>query len=324
LLLLLALFLLVGGYSWHHKSDLLGSDIHNSPLPEKLSAVAAFLLAFYTSLCVSRWWHLRTDGINKMMQTTSELTLFLYTFITQDKQVLSAIRRYARASLEIILMERLYRDADQVLDDLYYLTKINILTEDEVQALRESGDNPAEAIWAWSFQIVNNLIKAGLIPNVPLQCTIIGIVNKGRASVALIRNLLDCPVPMPYVHLLGVLVKLSNICSAFTYGVMWGLHGRDTKHGVPFALDLAFTVGRAVLVPMMFNAILTINADLSDPFSADLNDFPVRKYQLTMESDSECYVRAAQTLPSWLTNGYPKTRNGRTGNIESYGENEGD
>ena len=37
------------------------------------ATLAAFLLGFYTSLTVSRWWRLRTDGVGNIWSSASQL-----------------------------------------------------------------------------------------------------------------------------------------------------------------------------------------------------------------------------------------------------------
>ena len=70
------------------------------------------------------------DGIGNIWSATSQLNLFLSQFVTQDKQLLQAVRRYARASLAIIFMKRRF-GAQNLPQKLELLVKEGILYEDE-------------------------------------------------------------------------------------------------------------------------------------------------------------------------------------------------
>merc|ERR1719414_955251 len=107
-----------------------------------MSSMAAFLLGFFTSLNVARWWRFRTDGIGNVWSATSQLCMFISQYVTRDELVLSSIRRYARASLMLIFMrQRGY------IDQLGILATRGLLTTEEVDQLEQWNNNLAESIW---------------------------------------------------------------------------------------------------------------------------------------------------------------------------------
>merc|ERR1719183_2444017 len=71
-----------------------------------MTTLAAFLLSFYTSIAVTRWWVMRTAGIGAIKAATVDLEMLLYQSVTRQKEVLSAVRRYGRASLLLIFLWR--------------------------------------------------------------------------------------------------------------------------------------------------------------------------------------------------------------------------
>merc|ERR1719183_2831392 len=71
-----------------------------------MTTLAAFLLSFYTSICVARWWVMRTAGVGGIKAATVDLEWLLYQNVTQEEKYLSAIRRYGRASLVLIFLWR--------------------------------------------------------------------------------------------------------------------------------------------------------------------------------------------------------------------------
>ena len=53
-------------------------------------------------------------------------------------------------------------------------------------------------------------------------------------------------------------------------------------------------------IPLLYNAILLVNAGLADPFNGEVNDFPFKKYELGIEGDGLSYVQAGEHLPAWM------------------------
>ena len=47
-------------------------------------------------------------------------------------------------------------------------------------------------------------------------------MNLGRGGAALIGAQMGTPIPLPYVHLMGFLVKVHNIILGLSYGYMLG------------------------------------------------------------------------------------------------------
>jgi len=85
-------------------------------------------------------------------------------------------------------------------------------------------------------------------------------------------------------------VKVHNIVLAFGSGYVLAHH-----HDRWLFLTL-----RLVFVPLLYNAILLINAGLADPFRDQANDFSMRKYESGIESDGASYVQAGEHLPEWM------------------------
>merc|ERR1712232_67556 len=127
-------------------------DDHTEIFLIALQTMAALLLTFYVSLSVSRWWDLRFLGVRNIETASQELLLFISRFVTRDKQVLSAIRRYTKASLLLIFCER----TDNV--TIAHLRDLRILEEEELEQLQHMTNAP-KSIWAWITEIVAKLHK---------------------------------------------------------------------------------------------------------------------------------------------------------------------
>jgi len=257
-----------------------------------MTNLAAFLLTFYTSISVSRWWAMRTGGIGGIKAATLDLEWMLYQNVTQEEQVLSAVRRYGRTSMMLIFLWR--RNHLGGLKE--HLVGHELLTEHEADQLLKWNHCLHETIWAWQTGIVTMLHKEGKIKSDHLFNLLLKKALDGRAAVQLVHTHLAVRVPMQYVHVLGLLVKMHNVVLAVIMGCLFGAAVRSGE--VIICVQL---FGRTCILPFLFNAILLINAQLSDPFDGSETDFPGMVYQGALEKDCKGFIGATQNTPDWLT-----------------------
>jgi len=257
-----------------------------------MTLLASMLLSFYTSIAVGRWWTIRTGGVGGIKAATVELEMFISTLVTQEEQVLSAIRRYGRTSLMLIFLWR----GEKMSKLREVLVRPDLLTEHEADQLLSWNHNLHETIWGWQTGIVQMLYKEGKIHSDPLYGMLLDRCSGGRAAVQLTATHLSVRIPMQYVHLLGWLVKLHNTVLATIMGLLFGAALRKAE--VIICIQL---FGRTLILPVLFNAILLINAELSDPFDGGSTDFPGALYEKTLEKDGMGMVSARQNMPEWVT-----------------------
>jgi len=270
-----------------------------------MTGLAAFLLSFYTSIVVARWWTMRTGGVGAIKAATVDLELLLYQNVTKETDVLSAVQRYGRTSLMLIFLwrRRLVNptdDAEKLRGVLQKeLMNYSLLTEHEIEQLLKWKHCLHETIWAWQAGIVSMLYKEGKIKSDQLYACLLQKCLDGRAAVQLVHTHLAVRVPMQYVHLLGLLVKMHNFVVAVIMGLLFGeaLHRGEL-------IICAQLFGRTLILPFLFNAILLINAELSDPFDGSPTDFPGLIYQGALEKDCVGMVDATQNMPGWLHERY--------------------
>lgn len=264
------------------------ADIRN--FCQLMSTMATFLLGFFTSLNVARWWRLRTEGIGAIWSATSQLCMFLSQNVTRDEDVLSSIRRYARASLMLVFMrQRGY------IDQLGILKHRGILTADEVGQMQKWNTNLAESVWTWIAHILFMLYDQGLVKSEQQYVFLLDRVSKGRAGAATICAQLGTPIPMQYVHFIGLMVKVHNIGVAALMGTICAGNIFLNRRLMCVTITL-----RVFFLPMLYNSILFINEEIMNPFSGDLMDFPMQKFDQAIDSDGKSYVDAGKHLPSWM------------------------
>jgi hypothetical protein len=260
-----------------------------------MTGLAAFLLSFYTSTSVSRWWTIRTGGVGGIKAATMDLEMFICQFCTKEEKVLSAIRRYSRASLILVCLWR-RNQLDKLKEQMMGR---NLLDEQEVNKLLTWNHCLHETIWAWQAGIVTMLHKEGKIKSDQLLALLLQRCSDGRSAVQLIHTHIAVRIPMQYVHLLGLLVKMHNLVLAIIMGTLFGAALRNLEAVVCIQL-----FGRTLILPFLFNAILLINAELSDPFEGNTADFPGTVYEKALEKDGSAFTEASANLPDWLQKRY--------------------
>lgn len=251
--------------------------------------LTALLLTFYTSMAVSRWWTIRAGGVGGIKAATVELEMYICQLVTQDEEVLSAIRRYSRASLILVFLWR-----RKQLGELKTILA-DVLTEQECDQLLKWNHVLHETIWAWQASIVSMLYREDKIKSDQLFNFLLERCSKGREAVQLIHTHIAVKIPMQYVHLLGFLVKLHNLVLAIIMGLLFGAAVKDGE-----IIVCVMLFGRTLILPLLFNAILLINAELSDPFDGSETDFPCAAYEQALDKDSKAFVAANTHLPDWM------------------------
>lgn len=255
-----------------------------------MTVLASLLLSFYSAMAVTRWWVIRTGGVGGIKQATMELTLNISQCVTQEAQVLDAVRRYSRASLVLVYMWR-----RKALDQKQYLVQLEILTQQEVDQLKKWDHCLHETIWAWQTAIVCALWQERKFKSDQCFRSCLEACSEGRKAIQVIHTHLAVKIPMQYIHLLGLLVKMHNFVLSIIMGSLFGAAVRNGETII--CIQLA---GRTLLLPLLFNAILLINAELSDPFVGNPTDFPGLMYQNGLEKDGSGIVQAGQNMPDWL------------------------
>jgi len=270
-----------------------------------MTVLASLLLSFYTGISVSRWWTIRASGVGGIKAAAMELEMLVSQLVTQERQVLDAIRRYVRTSLVLIFLWRRKRLGPAVKqaearEACLDLVAQGLLTEQEVNQLCKWNHCLHETIWAWLSAIIATLYQEGKIKSDQLLRNLLERCSDGRKAVQVIHTHLAVKIPMQYVHLLGVLVKMHNLVLAV---IMGSLFGAAVRNGEIIICVQLF--GRTLILPLLFNAILLINAELSDPFDGHPTDFPGHALSAALEKDGQSFVKASQNMPDWMARRNP-------------------
>eukprot|EP00927_Polykrikos_kofoidii_P018700 TRINITY_DN1869_c0_g3_i2.p1 TRINITY_DN1869_c0_g3~~TRINITY_DN1869_c0_g3_i2.p1 ORF type:complete len:394 (-),score=64.39 TRINITY_DN1869_c0_g3_i2:106-1287(-) len=289
-------YTLVMTFHWDGLARFVGKESNIRSFIAMFTTFVGLLLSFYTSLNIKRWWDMRMLGVGGIWQTCSKLTLQISQGVTRDPEVLHAIWRYSSASLVFIFMQR--RGIEDRIDDVF---KLKLLTEAECQQMsRIPASNRSEAIWSWLGAMVSQLNAQGLVAGPPHYAGLMNTIDNGRGGSNVINSYLETPIPMAYVHILGLMVKLHNIMVAMLMGILSAKHMSGGDY-----LGAFRTMFRAFFMSFLYNALLLINDDISDPFGGDISDLPMEKILAEIKDDAESIIAcgSADNLPAWLVQG---------------------
>jgi len=258
-----------------------------------MTMLASLLLSFYTAMAVGRWWAIRATGVGGIKAAAMELEMLISWQVTQEPQVLDAIRRYARSSLFLVFLWRRQMCSPNEIKE--QMKNQGLLTDQEACQLLSWNHVLHETIWGWQSAIICTLYREGKIHSDQLLRTLLERCSDGRKAIQCIHTHLAVKIPMQYVHLLCFLVKMHNCILSVIMGALFGAAVRNAQ--IIICIQLA---GRTVILPLLFNAILLINAELADPFDGGPTDFPALAYSAALEKDGSSFVKASQNQPDWM------------------------
>lgn len=264
-----------------------------------LQTLAAFLLSFYVSLSVNRWWSIRTDGVGKIVHAVHQLQAFMSAFVTRDEAILDAVRRYARASLLLLYQDRQNESSEA---KWQRLEEKKVLRPDEKQML-QLWHNPEQCLWSWIGEIIAREFKKGAMSDSQSQF-LMSLCSKGLEGVQYVQTQLTTQIPLTYVHLLCMLVIIHNFFLAVMMGTIaayYAIHGESWF----LEADVAQLGFRVFLSSFFYNALLCIAVELEDPLSGDATDFDVLDIQHNIEKTGSALASAGAGLPPWLAQKLP-------------------
>lgn len=128
-------------------------------------------------------------------------------------------------------------------------------------------------MWSWIAAVCVQVLEEHAIPSckqrdILLQCV------QARDGISLIWSHLGTQLPFAYVHLVIILVNLSNLVMVTSCGVVLAGDLRTGDY-----IHAASQVMFIVVIPLLYQGLLAVSYIISNPFGDDLLDFPVMAYQ---------------------------------------------
>lgn len=237
-----------------------------------------------------------------LVEGSKKLTMMVGHGCTPDASALATINRYSRASMFLIFCVSQQQDGDPRPVDK--AVKQGLLTEEERDKLTKASPHmtfvQAETLWVWLANLVTRLHNQGFTKGPPHYCALMGAVEEGRGGIATIQSYLETPIPLGYVHLLCLMVKLHN----FILSVLMALASVMLAAGAAGfnPVGVFRTAFRAFFMPFLYNAILILNMQVTNPFGCDSVDFDFNLYDRGMLASAKAYAKASRDPPDWLVN----------------------
>jgi len=266
------------------------------------STLIGLLLSFYTALNLGRWWQMRMAANN--VQCGSKKLSVMLTQITHDSHILECVNRYGRASLFLIFATSQMEEGEAA--PRRKALEKGLLTEEEVRCLECLTPHmpfiQAETLWVWLANVVNALNDQGKVKGAPHYCALMAAIEQGRSAIEDIQQYLETPIPLAYVHLLCMMVKLHNFILTVLMAmacvmVSGGEHGFQ-----PVAVFR--TAFRAFFMPFLYNAILILNSEVTDPFGGDDGDFDWTNFDVNLAVSGRAFAGAIENVPDWVVADY--------------------
>jgi len=287
---------------WENFDKFVGQEVTIRAFIAMFSTLIGLLLSFYTALNLGRWWKMR-DGVQMIQEGCKKLTMLVFSGVTNDQVLHDAIHRYSRASLFMIFAASHHKDGDD--PPFRRAVKIGLLTVEEADMLAICNPHAtfvhAETLWIWMANAVTRLHEQGRTKGPPHYCALMAAVEQGRSGVSHIQSYLETPIPMGYVHLLCLMVKIHNflitvLMAMATVKLAGGEHGFQ-------AVGVFRTAFRAFFMPFLYNSILILNAEVTDPFGCDAADFDFSMYDVNMLVSCKSFYKATNVhVPDCLAN----------------------
>jgi len=237
-----------------------------------LNRFIPFILGLYVTLSVERWWALRTEGIGKVLDAAQNIAFSTATllpgpdFAPYEDQLL----KYALSSVSLIV--NMCRGGASI--DVLGPKRDNLLTAEEVEILSTIPYRAqATVMWTWILLVATKVMEEHAIPP-SKQRDINAEVIKARDGIEKIMTYMQSQLPFAYVHLVTLLVNLNNIIMALKCGVVAAGQAQEGNY-LYAGSQLIFLV----VVPLLYQGLLTVAFIIADPFGEDLLDFPIMAYQ---------------------------------------------
>lgn len=281
-----------------------------------LEAVLAIFAGLYLDTMVCRWWTIRKDGIGELTKSIADLVTLVGPFCKESDAVEDNIRnvilRYGLLSHALLYYEaqgyflpqgfgpscdmdsasakefaRRLGEKDPDSEDLAWfdLMERELVTDEEMKHLRNV-KRKFGAVWAWLLSYLVHLTEKDVMPFDLFEFSA-EIARQGRAAGNLVLTHIETPLPLPYVHLVCIMVNLYQVCFAIVTGIVVA-HARDEVHSWKLNPDQTSCsqVLQLFLFCMIYQGVLETVEKMANPLGMDDIDFP--QLYIHYQTHQEC------------------------------------
>jgi len=276
----------------------------NNTFNRYLNTLVAFTLGLFTSVIIRRWWTVRTVGVGGVLNAINDLNfLVLHNILPEaveaagesmPDKVFFVLTRYGLLVHALLfLVWGSDMSSSQILSNLL---ERKLITEDEAEAMRgiPKGSLPY-FVWSWMGSYVNFISYELKIVRNPSRVVpkLLAKIVLGRRATQATSTYITSQVPMPYVHLISLLVNVFQVVIGLTTGVLAFGYSKTN------ALDSAMVyVSLCIITCTMWQGVLELCEKISNPLGNDDVDFPM--FALEAGCEKCCYsMYAAEARKPW-------------------------
>lgn len=245
-----------------------------SNLVKDFQSLCTFLLGFFVSTCLARWWSMRNDCIGALWGCADDLTLIIGSYFGSssdaDREVREKVLRWSVLSHELVYKQA---KADEDLSDL--VTR-GFLLEHELAILVQEVSKP-QVIWAWMCSYFSHLAYGDPQDGgsrLPYPVTVLPqlheICRKARGGIGSAFAYTDTQVPFRYVHFLAMIIWMNNIFQAVNSAVVIS-DAHLGKQPTAIGVELVFLIFH----PLIYFGLLHLGVGMLNPLRSKRDiDFP--------------------------------------------------
>lgn len=266
---------------------------HMKELVLDFHQMCTFLLGFFISSCLARWWSIRADGIGGLWGNLDDICMIINALYPSSKETRDQVLRWGILSHELMYMQAIGTEGESELGEL---VKHGLLLQEELRVIKDLNSKP-QVVWAWMCHFFVHLAYGkpenggSTMPSpATLLPQLLGFACKARDAVGLLFTLTDSQLPFRYVHFLATIVWLHNFFQAIASAIIMEQHLANKDYsGV--VTELVFLV----TYPMLFLGLLHLGEGMLNPMrSASDVDYPRSAFTYYMRKENEAFFKCTE------------------------------
>ena len=266
-----------------------------------MNGLTTFILSLFISLTLARWWALRYSCLGELWNQVAELTTLASSYLSdndEQRRLRDGLIRYSLLSHALVFKQAQGRDEKSPDGPLFTeLRSRGLVTHAEARHLADHAVK-AEVPWVWCFKLIARAVKTGLLePGLRYDFHVRAL--KGRSAVTNIFVYIHTKLPLLYVHMIVLLVKLTMILWAFQTGIVMAQSANEENTGTSSA-DILPNFALQLFVPLIYQSALELHRKLHNPFLEHSSGFPERTYLSAMRSQCSDIRAAADAVESFF------------------------
>uniref|UniRef100_A0A0G4ICD5 Uncharacterized protein n=1 Tax=Chromera velia CCMP2878 TaxID=1169474 RepID=A0A0G4ICD5_9ALVE len=279
--------------AWQCDSNQESSPLGNClPLPNtqealNLTSIVAFILAFFVSLLINRWWTTRVHlGLcfGRSGAAVIHMTSAVYGDDLTSKSLRTDFCRFLNLAHNLI-----YLNGSGMID-VSHMEKLKaqeLVKDDEIAQIKEMAPNQRQTlVYGWCDILIQQAAKLGLMRNkFPNVMILQDDVNFIRTQASMVFTFVQTPIPYSYAHLVVMVCRIFFVQLII---VSAGLIGYGWKEGEYSLIANAFLTLNVLF--FVIERLLTLFAVLSNPLGDDPSDFPKEAYKTVTKNTTQKFL----------------------------------